>query len=112
MPIGYLILLCLPPIALAQKNSQGLTPRLDPLLIHLEEEAARVLRELLKGPARDHEVTLLVEDEVLKAFDVERMLKDLPVPARLLLPPLGTIEEELGQDEIPAVTSMLHSAER
>ncbi|XP_042855860.1 glutamate receptor ionotropic, kainate 2-like [Penaeus japonicus] len=91
-------------VALAQKNSQGLTPRLDPLLIHLEEEAARVLRELLKGPARDHEVTLLVEDEVLKVFDVERMLKDLPVPARLLLPPSGTIVEELGQDEIPAVT--------
>lgn len=99
-------LLCLKPIAFGQTHPQALSPRRDPLLLSLEEEAKKVLREVLTGPTKDHEVTLLVEDEIKNTIDVDYIVRILPVPVLLLRPPHEIAKNHLERRDFPAVTSM------
>lgn len=98
-------LLCLKPTALGRTQSKALSLRRDPFLLGLEAEAKKVLQEVLTGPTKDHEVTLLVEDEVKKTTDVDDLVRSLPVPVLLLRPPQEMVKKPLERRDIPAVTS-------
>lgn len=104
-----IVLLCLLPTTSGQTNLQALSPRRDPFLFTLEAEVKKVLREVLTGPTKGHEVTLLVEDEVEEIIDVDHIVSSLSIPILLLHPPQDIFEEQLEPQDIPAVASTCHA---
>ncbi|XP_068214133.1 ionotropic receptor 21a-like [Palaemon carinicauda] len=62
----------------------------------LEEEAGKLLREVLSGPLQKHNISLMVEEEMGDVLSLNSLLKDVPAPTTLLRVPQE--EEAFGDD--------------